>query len=89
MNYFTLCVQNYADGTESKKSLYTYESETEAVARFHSFLGGYMGGDNLESILATVTDGKGRQLESKYWEAEETTDTTTTDTTAETTEATE
>lgn len=89
MNYFTLCVQDYQDGSDTKKSLYTYESETEAVARFHSFLGGYMGGDNIASILSTVTDGKGAQLASYYWEApaEETTEETTTEeTTEETTE---
>lgn len=69
MNYYTLFVQNYKDGSETKKSLYTYDNETEAVARFHSSIGGYMGGDNIQSIMSTVTDGKGAQLKSEYWEA--------------------
>lgn len=82
MTYFTLCVQDFKDGKEQKKSLYTYETETEAIARFHSFIGGYMGGDNIASIISVVIDGKGAMLQSEYWE---TTETSTTDTTTETT----
>ncbi len=96
MNYFVLCIQNYieeVDGSTLKKSLYVYDNETEAVARFHSFLGGYMGGDNIASILATVIDGKAAQIAEYYWEAddttEDTTETTTEDTTEDTTETTE
>lgn len=68
MKYYTLCVQEFKDGSEPKKSLYTYDDETEAVARYHTFLGGYMGGENIHSVMSTVTDAKGAQIASMYWE---------------------
>ena len=96
MNYFTLLVLEYQDDTDTKKSLYTYDNLDEAVSRFHSSLGGYIGADNIKTALAVVIDGKGAVKKSEYWETSTTTTTTTTttddtteDTTTDTTDTTE
>lgn len=86
MNYITLLVLEYQDGTDTKKSLYTYDNLDDAVSRFHSSLGGYIGADNIKTVLSVVVDGKGAVKKSEYWETSTTTTTTTTDTTEDTTE---
>lgn len=85
MNYFTLLVLTYQDDTETKKSLYTYDTLDEAVSRFHLSLGGYINGDNIATAMACVIDAKGSIKKSEYWE---TTKTTTEETTTEETTST-
>lgn len=78
MEYYVILVKKYNDGTADKKSLYVYETLDEAVASFHSQLGGAVGASTVESILCQVVNSVGGTLRSEYWKAEETTEETAT-----------
>ena len=59
MTYYVLLIIDYNDGTSSTKSVYSYETENEAVSKFHSSLGGYMAKDNVSHILCLAVNSEG------------------------------
>lgn len=76
MEYYVILIKKYNDGTADKKSLYVYETLDEAVASFHSQLGGAVGASTVSSILCQVVNSVGGTIRSEYWKAEETTEET-------------
>lgn len=69
MEYYVLLVKKYNDETATKKSLYTYDTLDEAVASFHSQLGGAVGADTIDSVMCQVVNSVGGTVRSEYWEA--------------------
>lgn len=82
MEYYILLVKKYNDETATKKSIYSYETLDEAVASFHSLLGGSVGSDTIDSILCQVVNSVGGTIRSEYWKAEETAEESTEETSA-------
>lgn len=66
--YYVIEVTKYADGTADSKSIYTYDSEVEAVATFHQKMGGAMKNANYAFELVQVINDYGVVIESKYFE---------------------
>lgn len=84
MEYYVILVKKYNDGTADKKSLYVYQTLDEAVASFHSQLGGAVGASTIDSILCLVVNSVGGTIRSEYWQAEKTTEESTEESTEET-----
>lgn len=80
MEYYVILIKKYNDGTADKKSLYVYEMLDEAVAAFHSQLGGAVGASTVDSILCQVVNSVGGTIRSEYWKAEETAEESTEET---------
>lgn len=66
--YYVIEITKYADGTADSKSIYAYDDETEAVATFHSKMGGAMKNANYAFELVQVINDYGVVIESKYFE---------------------
>lgn len=77
MEYYVILVKKYNDGTADKKSLYVYQTLDEAVASFHSQLGGAVGASTIDSILCLVVNSVGGVIRSEHWKAEESTEEST------------
>lgn len=75
MEYYVFLAKKYNDGTADKKSIYVYQTIDEAVASFHSQLGGAVGASTIDSILCLVINSVGGTLRSEYWKAETTEET--------------
>ena len=82
MEYYVILAKKYNDGTADKKSIYVYQTIDEAVASFHSQLGGAVGASTIDSILCLVINSVGGTIRSEYWQAEETTEESTEETSA-------
>lgn len=72
MEYYVILVKKYNNGEADKKSIYVYQTIDEAVASFHSQLGGAVGASMIDAILCLVINSVGGILRSEYWKAEET-----------------
>lgn len=74
MNYL-IEVTNYNNGTPVAKGMYEYATEMEAIANFHSKMGGAMKNATYASELLMVVTNTGAVIKSEYWvrpiEAEE------------------
>lgn len=84
MEYYVILAKKYNDGTADKKSIYVYQTIDEAVASFHSQLGGAVGASTVDSILCLVINSVGGTIRSEYWKAEETAEESTEESTEET-----
>lgn len=80
MEYYVILAKKYNDGTADKKSIYVYQTIDEAVASFHSQLGGAVGASTIDSVLCLVINSVGGVLRSEYWKAEETAEESTEET---------
>lgn len=69
MNYYVVLIKTYNDGTADKKSLYTYSTLDEAVASYHSALGGAIAAETIMSIMCMVINSVGGVHETSYWES--------------------
>lgn len=88
MEYYVILSKKYNDGTADKKSIYVYQTIEEAVASFHSQLGGAVGASTIDFILCLVINSVGGVLRSEYWKAEKTTEESTEETAEESAEET-
>ncbi len=66
MNYL-IEVTNYNDGTPVATGMYPYETEMEAIANFHSKMGGAMKNEKYASELLMVVTNTGAVVKSEYW----------------------
>lgn len=80
MEYYVILAKKYNDGAADKKSIYVYQTIDEAVASFHSQLGGAVGASTIDSILCLVINSVGGTLRSEYWQAKETAEESTEET---------
>jgi hypothetical protein len=65
--YHLIEITNYNDGTAEAKGMYAYATEEEAIANFHTKLGGAMKNDKYESELVVVITNTGAVIKSEYW----------------------
>lgn len=86
MEYYVILAKKYNNGTADKKSIYVYQTIDEAVASFHSQLGGAVGASTVDSILCQVINSVGGTIRSEYWKAEETAEETAEESTEEVSE---
>ena len=54
MKYYLIEITTYVNDTPDAKGIYSYDSETDAVANFHSKMGGAMKNSNYASELVRV-----------------------------------
>jgi len=65
--HYLIEVTNYNDGTAEAKGMYSYTTLDEAVANFHSKMGGAMKNDTYASELLMVVTNTGAVVKSEYW----------------------
>ncbi|MCR4833112.1 MAG: hypothetical protein K5900_06020 [Butyrivibrio sp.] len=75
MAYYVILVKVYNDGTDTKKALYEYSTLAEALASFHSQLGGAIGVSTITSVMVKVLNEYGKDVRTGYWAQEETEET--------------
>lgn len=68
MEFILTLIQTYADSTPTRKAIYTYDTEAEAMGNFHSYLGSAMKSTTTVSILCICTDKKGFVFGDTYWQ---------------------
>lgn len=66
MNYL-IEITNYNDGTAVSKGIYEYATKMEAVANFHSKMGGAMKNEKYASELLIVVTNTGAVVKNEYW----------------------
>ena len=66
MNYL-IEVTNYNDGTPVAKGMYEYKTENEAIANFHSKMGGAIKNEKYASELLMVVTYAGAVVKNEYW----------------------
>lgn len=70
MKYYVMEITNYNDGTAEAKGVYAYDTQDEAIANYHSKMGGAMKNAKYESELITVTAGNGVVIKTDFWTRE-------------------
>lgn len=71
MKFYVMEITTYNDGTKDAAAVYTYESQDEAVANYHSKMGGAMKNAKYQSELITVTAGNGNVILTDFWTRQE------------------
>lgn len=69
MRCYLIEIITYNDGTKENPAIYSYETKDEAIARFHTELGGWMKKDNVAHILCMVTNSEGGVYKNESWTA--------------------
>jgi hypothetical protein len=72
MKYYLIEITTYMDETPDAKGIYSYDTETDAVAAFHSKMGGAMKNVNYASeylrVFYTVSEEvPDKELRKGYW----------------------
>lgn len=67
MNYYLIELTTYMDTTPDAKGIYGYATMDEAVANFHTKLGGAMKNANYKSECVVVITNTGTTVKSEYW----------------------
>lgn len=65
--YYLIEIVNYVDGTPVSKGMYSFDTEKDAIANFHSKMGGAMKNDNYASELLVVMTNTGAVVKSEYY----------------------
>ena len=65
--FYLVEITTYLNGTPDAKGIYSYDTETDAVANFHSKMGGAMKNNNYASELVQVISGSGQVIKTEYW----------------------
>lgn len=68
MKFYVIEITTYMDGTAESKGMYAYQTLDEAVASFHSKMGGWMKNANCASELVMVVDSNGTCHKNERWE---------------------
>lgn len=69
MRCYLIEIIAYNDGTKENSAIYSYETKDEAIARFHTELGGWMKKDNVAHILCMVINSEGGVYKNESWTA--------------------
>ena len=72
MGFYVIEIANYNDGTAESKGIYSYATQEEAIATFHSKMGGAMKNTKYESELLMVIRTDGGVIRSEKWNREHT-----------------
>lgn len=87
MKYYVIEITTYNNGTADSKGIYEYESKQDAIATFHSKMGGAMKNTTYATELLLVVSEEGSTVRMERFERpveeEEETEETTEDTTEE------
>ena len=72
MKYYLVEITTYVDETPDSKGVYEYDNETDAIATFHSKMGGAMKNENYASeylrAFYPASEGKpDQELRVAYW----------------------
>lgn len=59
MKHYLIEITTYVDGSPEGKGIYVYDTETDAVANFHSKMGGAMKNANYATELLIVINENG------------------------------
>lgn len=66
--FYVVRVKYLLDGTEKRSELMAYETQQEAVAKFHNNLGADMSDDTLKGSMCVVLNAHGGTVDKEYWE---------------------
>lgn len=66
--FYVMEISRYVDGSPTSKGIYTYDNEIDAMATFHSKLGGAMKNSNYAFELVHVVNDYGVVIASEYFE---------------------
>lgn len=66
--FYLIEVTNYNNGTAEAKAIYPYETEDEAISKWHSKMGGAMSNATYETELLIVINSVGAVIRSEYWQ---------------------
>lgn len=77
--YLVIEYTKYVDGTPDGKAIYSYNTELEALATFHSKMGGAIKNANYAFELVQIINEYGVVIESKYFERKTETEETETE----------
>ena len=72
MKYYLIEITTYMDETPDAKGIYSYDTETDAVANFHSKMGGAMKNENyaseyLRAFYPASENEPDKELRVGYW----------------------
>jgi hypothetical protein len=67
MEYLVLLYVTYNDGKATKKAIYTYATETEAIGNYHTQVGGAMKDETVKHIMAKALNTDGGIYEECTW----------------------
>lgn len=59
MKYYVILLVTYNNGTADKKAIYEFDSETEAVANFHTNVGIFMKDTNVQHLNVMAINNNG------------------------------
>lgn len=65
--YYLIEITNYTDGTPVSKGIYEYATQDEAVANYHTKMGGAMKNAKYASELLIVISNTGAVVENGYY----------------------
>lgn len=65
--FYLVEVTEYMNETPSAKAVYSYESQDEAIARFHQKMGGAMLNENYATELLVVMNSTGKTVKTEYY----------------------
>lgn len=59
MKYYVILLATYNNGTAPKKAIYEYDTEADAVANFHSYMGTYMKDATVHHVCVMAINDEG------------------------------
>lgn len=65
--FYVVRVKWLKDGSIKKSELMSYETQNQAIAKFHANLGADMGDETLSGSMCTVLNQLGESITSNYW----------------------
>ena len=65
--YYVMRIKYLKDGTIKKSEVMEYDTEQDALAKFHTNLGTDMVDDTLSGSMCTVINQYGAQITTSYW----------------------
>lgn len=88
MKYYVIEITSYNNGNNDSKGIYEYDNKQDAIATFHSKMGGAMKNSTYATELLLVVSEEGSTVRMERFErpVEETAEEATEETTEETTE---
>lgn len=76
MGYFLINIETYNDGSADSKAIYTYATQDDAIAAYHSKLGSAMKNAKCRTVLCMVISETGNVVKQEFWLREATDETT-------------
>lgn len=66
--FYLIEVTNYNNDTAESKAIYSYQTEDEAVSKWHTKMGGAMSNETYDTELLIVVNSVGAVIRSDYWQ---------------------